>query len=194
MKSIQFNPTASETPNFHNIIVTITASEFLTKELAEKIALAQWNNSNLASNIISFVHDYKIKTDCFSVIAENQNGNVIGRLFCIQNDNNSKLWYYGDLFVIPEYRRMHIAQRMLETAIEIIKDKGGNVLRCYVEPENQASLNLQKKFSFEQKPYQNFLDLINDGRLMFEKKFLPFHSENAERDEKLLTNIKEDNL
>ena len=171
MKSIQFNPTASETPNFHNIIVTITASEFLTKDLAEKIALAQWNNSNLASNIIGFVHDYKIKTDCFNVIAENEKGNVIGRLFCIQNDNNPKLWYYGDLFVISEYRRMHIAQRMLETAIEIINDKGGNILRCYVEPENQASLNLQKKFSFEQKPYQNFLDLTNDGRLMFEKRF-----------------------
>ncbi len=103
-------------------IVTIYTSEFLTKNLAEKIALAQWNNPDWASSIIRVLYDYKTETDCFNVVAENSDGAVVGRLFCIQNDITPHLWYYGDLLVIPEYRRRHIAQRMLETAIERLID------------------------------------------------------------------------
>ncbi len=161
-------------------IVTISTSEFLTKKLAEKIALAQWNNSDLASGIIRILYDCKTETDCFNVVAENSDGAVVGRLFCIQNDIAPRLWYYGDLFVIPECRRRHIAQRMLETAIEAIKDRGGTVLRCYVEPDNYVSLSLQEKFAFERKSYQTFMELINDGRLMFEKDIVPYHAEKAD--------------
>ncbi len=160
-------------------IVTISTSEFLTNNLAEKIAIAQWNKAEWASSIIRVLYDYKSETDCFNVIAENSAGAVVGRLFCIQNDINPRLWYYGDLLVIPEYRRRHIAQRMLKTAIEAIKDKGGTVLRCYVEPDNYVSLSLQKKFSFEQKSYQTFMELINDGQLMFEKEIVPYHAEKS---------------
>ena len=49
------------------------------------------------------------ENDCFGVIATTPNNDVVGRLHCVKNENNSKLWYYGDLFVIPEYRRMGIA-------------------------------------------------------------------------------------
>lgn len=161
-------------------IVTISTSEFLTKNLAEKIAIAQWNKAEWASSIIRVLYDCKTETDCFNVVAENSAGAVVGRLFCIQNDIDPRLWYYGDLLVIPEYRRRHIAQRMLETAIEAIKDRGGTVLRCYVEPDNCVSLNLQEKFSFEQKSYQTFMELINDGQLMFEKEIAPYHAEKAD--------------
>lgn len=160
-------------------IITIYTGEFLTRNLSEKIAIAQWNNSDWASSIISFLYEHKTKTNCFNVVAENAGGTLVGRLFCIQNDINPHLWYYGDLSVIPEYRRRYIAQRMLEAAITEIEDRNGTSLRCYVEPDNQASLNLQKKLGFEQKPYQNFMELLNDGQLMFEKELAPYHAEKA---------------
>lgn len=160
-------------------IITVFTSEYLTQELAEKIALAQWNNDDWADNIIRVLYGHKTETDCFNIVAENADGAVVGRLFCIQNDVDPSLWYYGDLFVIPECRRKRIAQRMLKAAIAAIKDRGGTTLRCYVEPDNHVSLSFQEKLGFEQKPYQTFMELINNGQIMPEKELAPYHAEKA---------------
>ena len=103
----------------------------------------------------------------------------MGRLFCLQNAENKRLWYYGDLFVVSEYRRRHIAQRMLEFAENVLFDKWCNTLRCYVEPENEASLAFQAKTGFTERPYQSFNELINDGQLMFEKELSTFNAAEA---------------
>lgn len=161
-------------------IITITVSEFLTEDLAKKIALAQWNNSDWAGNIMRVFYGHKSETDCFNVVAENAEGVVVGRLLCIQNDINPSLWYYGDLYVIPECRCRNIALRMLKAAIKTIEDKGGTTLRCYVEADNHISVSLQKKLGFEQKPYQAFNELVNDGQLMLEKELAPYRVEKAE--------------
>jgi ribosomal protein S18 acetylase RimI-like enzyme len=116
------------------------------------------------------LYDLKASTDYFSVIAENESGKIIGRLICMQNIADRRLWYYGDLFVIPEYRRRHIATKMFSAAVEALKDKGCETVRVYVEPENTPSLALQRKLGFSQKPFQTFNSLINDGQLMFEKE------------------------
>ncbi|MDE6030246.1 MAG: GNAT family N-acetyltransferase, partial [Oscillospiraceae bacterium] len=62
----------------------------------------------------------------------------------------------------------------LQTALEILRDRGCRTLRCYVEPENIPSLNLQRKHGFSEKPFQAFDELINDGDLMFEKELQSF--------------------
>lgn len=49
------------------------------------------------------------------------------------------------------------------------------MLRCYVEPENAVSLDLQAKAGFTEQPYQGFNKLINDGQLMFEKVLPTFN-------------------
>lgn len=106
--------------------------------------------------------------DCFEVVALGQNDAVIGRLHCVQNKSNQNLWYYGDLFVIPEYRRMGIATRMIHLAIDHLRELGAKTLRAYVSPDNLPSITLQKSIGFEEKPYQDFNNLILDGELMFE--------------------------
>ncbi len=153
-----------------NEIISITVSEYLSDGLAEKIAAAQWNRPEWFAGIRYRLYEDKTATDCFNVIAQNETGKVVGRLYCIQNSSNHKLWYYGDLFVIPEYRRRHIAEKMISAAIEALKDRECETIRVYVEPENTPSLNLHCKLGFSQKPYQTFNDLINDGRIMLEKE------------------------
>ncbi len=154
--------------------IDVSVSEFLTPELVVQIAQAQWEGPDWAYSITRLLLTNKIQTDCFNVIAKNESGGVIGRLFCIKNDSDSRLWYYGDLFVIPGYRRRHIAERMLELAERTLCGKWCAVLRCYVEPENTPSLDLQRKLGFEEKPYLPFNNLINEGRLMFEKRLPSF--------------------
>ncbi len=152
-------------------IITITISDFLTNELAEKICLSQWHNNSpqFINQIRRFsVYDGKHFSDCFNVVTTNISGDVIGRLYCLKNRKNEKLWYYGDLFVSPDYRRNKIATKMLEAAIEKLKESGAEILRTYVEPANTASINLQKSLGFIEKPYEVFDHLLNEGDIMFE--------------------------
>lgn len=151
-------------------LITITVSEYLTQSIAENLAQAQWERPDWAGHIIRQLDEYKAQADCFNVIAQNEQGEIVGRLFCLQNKDNKKLWYYGDLFVVPECRRRHIADRMLAAAEQALSERRCCTLRCYVEPENTPSLLLQKKNGFEEKPYEQFNDLENEGQLMFEKK------------------------
>lgn len=110
------------------------------------------------------------ENDCFEVIAMTAKGEVVGRMHCIRNETDFSLWYYGDLFVTPEYRRMGIARQMVETAISRLSEIGAAVLRCYVDPNNMPSRNLQKSIGFEEKPFKTFNCLCNDGQIMHEIK------------------------
>lgn len=159
--------------------ISFSIREFIDAETAGKIEQAQWNAHEQYDGIVHFAFCGKTETDCFKVIAENETGDVVGRLFCLQNNEDKSLWYYGDLFVVPEYRRRHIAQRMLEIAENVLFDKWCSTLRCYVEPENEASLALQAKAGFTERPYQSFNELINDGQLMFEKELSTFNVNEA---------------
>lgn len=159
-----------------NESIAITVSEFLSREEAEKIAAAQWGKPNSWWSVIDWLYQGKTTTDCFNVYAQNSNGDVVGRLFCLQNDTDKKLWYYGDLSVVPQYRRRHIAEKMLKAAENRLIEKGCCSLRTYVEPENSASLALHSKNGFVQKPYEAFNELINDGDLMLEKPLYPYEA------------------
>lgn len=155
--------------------ISFSVSEFPNIETARKIAQAQWNDPEQYDGIVHFAFTGKTETDCFNVIAQNESGDVVGRLFCLQNSEDKSLWYYGDLFVVPEYRRRHIAKRMLEFTERVLCDKWCSMLRCYVEPKNAVSLDLQAKAGFTERPYQGFNKLINDGQLMFEKVLPTFN-------------------
>ena len=151
-------------------IITITISDYLTHNLVEKITAMQWHSTNAEwlNRVKESVYGDKYNSDCFTVIAENEHDEVIGRLYCIQSQEHPKRWYYGDLAVTPSYRRMNIATRMIKTAAQRVSDMGGDIICCYIEPTNTASLNLQKSLGFNKKPTLPFNLLIVDGDIMFE--------------------------
>ena len=154
-------------------IITIRVSKYLSDELAKKVAWMRWGTSapeyvNCVRNAV--FDELTDENDCFEVIAVTAKGKVVGRLHCIRNETDFSLWYYGDLFVTPEYRRMGIARQMVETAISRLSEIGAALLRCYVDPNNMPSRNLQKSIGFEEKPFKTFNGLCNDGQIMHEIK------------------------
>ena len=154
-------------------IITIQISKFLTNELVKEIAQKQWKTTapSWVNRSRLYIFDEIINdNDCFGVVATTPNDNIVGRLHCVKNENNSRLWYYGDLFVIPEYRRMGIASQMIHTAMIHLSELGAATLRCYVEPENTPSRNLQLSVGFSEQPFETFNNFINDGEIMYEIK------------------------
>ena len=154
-------------------IITIRVSKYLSDELAKKVAWMRWGTStpeyvNCVRNAV--FDELTDENGCFEVIAMTAKGEVVGRMHCIRNETDYSLWYYGDLFVTPEYRRMGIARQMVETAISRLSEIGAAVLRCYVDPNNMPSRNLQKSIGFEEKPFKTFNCLCNDGQIMHEIK------------------------
>lgn len=109
----------------------------------------------------------------FNVIAQTEEGGVVGRLWCVRHSTVPELWYYGDLAVDRDYRRRGIASAMIKVAVDTISERGGHILRTYVEPENTASLTLQKVLGFTEKPYEVFDNLLNEGQLMLELDIPP---------------------
>jgi len=154
-------------------IITIQISKFLTNELVQKIAQKQWKTTAPSgiNRSRQYIFDEIInKNDCFGVVAITPDNDVVGRLHCIKNEINPKLWYYGDLFVIPEYRRMGIASQMIRTAMNHLSELGAITLRCYVEPDNTPSRSLQLSVGFSEQPFETFNNFTNDGEIMYEAK------------------------
>lgn len=152
-------------------IITIQISKFLTNELAEKIAQKQWRSSTRSwiNRSRQYIFDELVNhNDCFGVVAITSNNEVVGRLHCVKNENDSSLWYYGDLFVDPAYRRIGIAKQMVHATINHLSERGAVSLRCYVEPTNEPSRNLQMSMGFSEQPFEAFNDFMNDGEIMYE--------------------------
>lgn len=158
--------------------LVITVSDHLTRGLAEEIAAAQWQRAECSDWVVEILFDYKTRSDAFNVVAR-ADGEVIGRLQCLQSAYEPRLWYYGDLFVKPTFCRRHIGERMLQTALETLCDRGCRTLRCYVEPDNIPSLSFQRKHGFSEKPFLPFDELLNEGRLMFERELCAFEAVRA---------------
>lgn len=154
-------------------IITIQISKFLSNEIVKKIAQKQWKADTppWVNRSRQYVFDEIMnENDCFGVVATTQNNEVVGRLHCVKNEINPKLWCYGDLFVIPEYRRVGIASQMIRTAMNHLSELGAITLRCYVEPDNAPSRNLQLSVGFSEQPFESFNNFINDGEIMYEAK------------------------
>jgi GNAT superfamily N-acetyltransferase len=161
----------NENQKLNSDIITISISEYLTQELVEKIAFAQWGRIKAEdfTHIRRFIYDGKYFSDCFNVIAFNSNDDIIGRLFCLKNQENPKRWYHGELFVVPEYRRMKIASKMIQTAIQKISDMGGEIINGYTAKTHIASINLHKSLGFVEKPCVQFDNIIyGEEQIMLE--------------------------
>lgn len=152
-------------------IITIQISKFLNDELVEQIAQKQWHSTSrsFANRSRQYIFDeITDKNDCFGVIALTTKNEVVGRMHCVRNKDNIKKWYYGDLFVIPEYRRMGIAAQMIEAAKNHLSEIGAESLCCYVESNNIASRRLQTSVGFKERDFCKFNGFINDGEIMYE--------------------------
>ncbi|MBQ8432166.1 MAG: GNAT family N-acetyltransferase [Clostridia bacterium] len=154
-----------------NEIITIQISNYLTDPLAKNAAQSRWGSSlpTYTNRVRQLLFDELADgNDTFEVVALSLEKNVVGSLHCVKNKADPRLWYYGDLFVIPAYRRRGIAKQMLHAAISHLSELGAERLRCYVELSNTPSHRLQASVGFTEKAYAPFHDLETDGQQMYE--------------------------
>lgn len=92
---------------------------------------------------------------------------VVGAVNLMQDPDNPKSWYLGDLFVVPEYRRRGIARKLITRGIDELRRRmnGGETVHAVISPDNHASRALHGSLGFaELGRAEPFCDLIFDER------------------------------
>lgn len=151
-------------------IITIQINEYLSSDLAEKIADFRFPNlSDGFFRIVDFAIGGKMFSDYFALIATNQLNEIIGFATFVQNEKDSSKWFYGDLGVHTKYRRLGFARKLVEAGVDYLVQKRASTLITTVSPNNIPSLNLQKSLGFREVTTVPFNDIFVDGDCMFQK-------------------------
>lgn len=149
-------------------LITITISRYLSPCLLQKIAAHQKPyEERTIHGLTNIISNYQWYTEHFSVIAKTQTDEVTGYAGFLQNQKNLKKWLYTDLWVNVDYRRKSIAKKLVNAGIEYLSDIGAKELYCTVDPNNYASINLQKALGFAEIPTEPFDEMFTDNLLMF---------------------------
>ncbi len=137
-----------------------------TNDMIDRIADFQWRGSPQRKHWMRETAFDLEESPSFHVVTT-CGEEVVGHLFCMQNDNDPTFWYYGDLAVRTTFRRQGIAEDMVKTAMEYLAERGCRRLCCFVEEENVASRALQTKLGFEVRPAEPFNLLDTGDELMY---------------------------
>lgn len=116
------------------------------------------------SDAISNAH---YKSDFFCVVATD-NSSVVGWANFFKNRLESGQWFYSDLWVDTCYRRQGIAKKIIKSGLDYLSQTEAQLLKCTVEPNNVASINLQKSIGFKETKLVPFEDFEISGQIMFE--------------------------
>ena len=112
----------------------------------------------------------KSYTGYFCVVLYNENKEVIGYAAFIQNSKEKYKWFYTDLWIDKEYRRLGNAKRLVTAGCDYLRDLGAKVLLCTVDCENIPSINTQISLGFKGIESQPFEFFDNTDLLMFLKQ------------------------
>lgn len=151
----------------------VTIRQFITPETLEEIALRQGNAKNKERSfhgLTNVISRAKWQSDYFCVIAKSKSGRIVGSAGFIQSETDQRKWIYTDLWVDAKHRRKGIATHIVQVGLEHLSDINAKTLYCTVDPDNQASLSLQKSIGFSRIPTEPFNELCVDDLLMFQIK------------------------
>lgn len=114
-------------------------------------------------DITDFYRDELSKKGRFYVVAENDNGELIGFASAsITSIPNTPTPVIGTLiasFVLEDYRRQGIGTKFYEKRMDWFKANNVKHVEMSVDAHNKTALNLWKKFGFKDYQYKLKLDL-----------------------------------
>ncbi len=168
--------------NLTNEIFTIRIYNEIPLELIDKVDALIDNNECLGKKIDEYISDalffnfeiYNTQKGGFCVVCENSNNELVGFLMCLKDIYNEKRYMHSDLKVREDYRRMHIASKMLKATISEVVRIGGESLCCTVHPKNIPSINLHEKLGFvktELKEFANYIENTDNWMNYYEMIF-----------------------
>ncbi len=168
--------------NLTNEIFTIRIYNEIPLELIDKVDALIDSNECLGKKIDEYISDalffnfeiYNTQKGGFCVVCENSNNELVGFLMCLKDIYNEKRYMHSDLKVREDYRRMHIASKMLKATISEVVRIGGESLCCTVHPKNIPSINLHEKLGFvktELKEFANYIENTDNWMNYYEMIF-----------------------
>lgn len=155
--------------NLTNEIFTIRVFNEIPLELINKVDALICEEESLNKKIDEYVSDalffnfeiYSTQKGGFCVVCENSKNEIVGFLMCLKDVDNKKRYMHSDLKVREDYRRMHIATKMLKATIFEVVRIGGESLCCTVHPKNIPSINLHESLGFVKSELKEFSDYID---------------------------------
>ena len=168
--------------NLTNEIFTIRIFNEIPLEIIDKVDTLIDSNECFGKKIDEYISDalffnfeiYNTHKGGFCVVCENGNNEIIGFLMCLKDIKNEKRYMHSDLKVREDYRRMHIASKMLKATISEVVRLGGGSLCCTVHPKNIPSINLHEKLGFvktELKEFANYIENTDNWMNYYEMTF-----------------------
>jgi GNAT superfamily N-acetyltransferase len=144
---------------FHNRVAILHLTRKLATDLMKHSDFAGSDvlNQGLIYDILQSVHFRPRSTRL--VAYHNGDKTAIGFL-CLK-ENTDKLYLIEDVFVDPNYRKMGVANRLLNYATAFAKENGAKKIHLNVYTTNTNAINLYKKLGF-----------IEIGRTIFGQGFL----------------------
>jgi len=88
--------------------------------------------------------------DYFSGFIWEEDSKVVGNITVQRGDPSGKRWQIANVAVLPDYRGRGIGRRLLQRALEHIKQSDGQWAVLQVYESNQAARNLYYQTNFEQ--------------------------------------------
>lgn len=86
--------------------------------------------------------------DIFTGFVWVQDGRVVGNVTVNRPDGHARRWQISNVAVLEGYRRQGIARQLVEAAIGLILERGGNVAYLYVREDNLAAQHLYQQLGF----------------------------------------------
>lgn len=152
--------------NFDNICVKIL--RYPNDEILKAITKRYCDKSKeIEISITDAISNAHYKSDFFCVVVTD-NISVIGWANFFQSSLEGDQWFYSDLWVNTCYRRRGIAKKIIKSGLDYLSQTEAQLLKCTVEPNNIASINLQKSMGFKETKLVPFEDFEISGQIMFE--------------------------
>lgn len=148
-----------------NIKILRYPSDSILKAITKRYGDKSFEREVAITDNITSLH---YKSDFFCVIAVDNFDNVVGSANFFQNSLESGQWFYSDLWVDTCYRRQGIAKKIIKLGLDYLSQTEAQLLKCTVEPNNIASINLQKSIGFKETKLVPFEDFEISGQIMFE--------------------------
>lgn len=134
-----------------------------------------WGGRQMADKLPKLFFDHFTDT---SFIAE-KDGIIIGFLIGFLSQSKSEEAYIHFVGVHPEYRKLKVGKTLYNEFFNVVKQKGGNAVRCVTSPVNKVSISYHTKLGFEIEQGDAIIDGVtvykdydgpNQDRVLFRKK------------------------
>ncbi|MBN1580716.1 MAG: GNAT family N-acetyltransferase [Anaerolineae bacterium] len=90
-----------------------------------------------------------------------QDGRVVGNVTVNRPSGHARRWQISNVAVLEGYRRQGIARQLVEAAIELILERGGDVAYLYVREDNPAAQHLYQGLGFVEVDRSTDLELFD---------------------------------